>query len=204
VLVNKRTLLLPLLLVKNTLSLSSKAAIMGLMLRMSESLLNLPVISLRVGQPIATAELPIINPHNLKIIGWWCKPFNSNSLQILLTDDVRENLSQGLAINDEDALSPPEDLVRLKEVLDSNFQLADKIVKTKRRKIGKVHDFSYNDGLFVQKLYVARSLIKVFAAEDTAIIDRTQIIEITDSYILVRDSEIKEGEEELAGAAVPA
>jgi hypothetical protein len=53
-------------------------------------------------------------------------------------------------------------------------------------------------------LYVARSLIKVFSAEDTAIIDRTQILEITDTYILVRDTEVKAGEEELAGAAVPA
>jgi hypothetical protein len=46
--------------------------------------------------------------------------------------------------------------------------------------------------------------MKVFSTEDTVIIDRTQIVEITDSYILVRDTEIKAGEEELAGAAVPA
>jgi hypothetical protein len=171
---------------------------------MSGSLFNIPVVSLRLGQPIAIAESPIINPHNLKIIGWWCKENGIQGLQILLTDDIRENLSQGLAVDDEAALSAPGDLVRYKEILDANFQLMDKPVKTKRQKIGKVHDFSYNDGLFVQKLYVTRSLIKVFSTEDTAIIDRTQIIEITDSYILVRDTEIKSGEEELAGAAVPA
>jgi hypothetical protein len=130
---------------------------------MSESLFNVPVISLRVGQPIAIAIEPIINPHNLKIIGWWCKSPSSSGIQI-----------------------------------------ADKLVKTKRQKVGKVHDFSYNDGMFVQKLYVARSLVKIFSAEDTAIIDRTQIIEITDTYILVRDAEVKAGDEELAGAAVPA
>jgi hypothetical protein len=174
------------------------------MLRMSESLFNVPVISLRVGQPIAIAIEPIINPHNLKIIGWWCKSPSSSGIQILLTDDVRESVSRGLAVNDEDALSSPDDLVRYKEVLDSHFKLADKLVKTKRQKVGKVHDFSYNDGMFVQKLYVARSLVKIFSAEDTAIIDRTQIIEITDTYILVRDAEVKAGDEELAGAAVPA
>jgi hypothetical protein len=174
------------------------------MLKMSSSLFNAPVVSLRLGQPIATAEEPIINPHNLKIIGWRCKAVNNNGTQILLTDDVRENLTQGLAVNDDDALSSPEDLVRYKEILDAHFQLKDKLVKTKRQKIGKVQDFSYNDGMFVQKLYVARSLMKVFSTEDTAIIDRTQIVEITDSYILVRDTEVKAGEEELAGAAVPA
>jgi hypothetical protein len=171
---------------------------------MSESLFNIPVVSLRMGQPIAVAEMPIIDPHNLKIIGWRCKASGIPGEQILLADDVRENLTQGLAVNDEDALSAPQDLVRLKEVLDANFHLKDKVVKTKRQKIGKVHDFSYNDGMFVQKLYVTKSIIKVFSAEDTAIIDRTQIIEITDSYILVRDAEVKAGEEELAGAAVPA
>ena len=59
-------------------------------------------------------------------------------------------------------------------------------------------------GLFVQKLYVMRSLVKVFAKEDTVIIDRTQIIEVTDSYILVRDTDVTTTEEEMAGAAVPA
>jgi hypothetical protein len=87
-------------------------------------------------------------------------------------------------VNDEDALSSPEDLVRYEELLNSHFTLADKIVKTKRHKIGKVHDFSYNDGLYVQKLYVARSLMKVFAAEDTAIIDRRRIIRRRSSCII--------------------
>jgi hypothetical protein len=170
---------------------------------MSGSLLNIPVISLRIGKSIAVATYPILNPHNLKIIGWWCKE-PGNGTSVLLTDDVRENTQQGLAVNDEENLSPPEDLVRLKEILDTNFQLIDKMVRTKRQKIGKVHDYSYNDGMFVQKLYVARPLMKVFAAEDTVIIDRTQILEVTDHHILVRDTDIKETEEEIAAAAAPA
>jgi hypothetical protein len=58
--------------------------------------------------------------------------------------------------------------------------------------------------MFVQKLYVARSLIKVFSAEDTVVVDRTQILEVTDNYILVRDTEVKATEEDLAGAAAMA
>jgi hypothetical protein len=173
------------------------------MLRMSGGLFNIPVISLRIGRPIATAVEPVINPHNLKILGWWCKE-PKNGTSVLLTDDVRENTSQGLAVNDEDVLSPPEDLVRHKEILDTNYQLIDKLVRTKRHKIGKVHDYSYNDGMFVQKLYVAKPLMKVFAAEDTVIIDRTQILEVTDHHILVRDTDVKETEEEIAAAPVPA
>jgi hypothetical protein len=173
------------------------------MLRMSGSLFNIPVISLRIGRPIATAVEPIMNPHNLKVLGWWCKE-SGNGTSVLLTDDVRETTQQGLAVNDDDVLSPPEDLVRHKEILDTNFQLIDKLVRTKRSKIGKVHDYSYNDGMFVQKLYVARPLMKVFAAEDTVIVDRTQILEVTDHHILVRDTDVKETEEEIAAAPAPA
>jgi hypothetical protein len=173
------------------------------MLRMSGSLFNIPVISLRIGRPIATAVEPIMNPHNLKVLGWWCKE-PGNGTSVLLTDDVRETTQQGLAVNDDDVLSPPEDLVRHKEILDTNFQLIDKLVRTKRSKIGKVHDYSYNDGMFVQKLYVSRPLMKVFAAEDTVIVDRTQILEVTDHHILVRDTDVKETEEEIAAAPAPA
>lgn len=174
------------------------------MLKLSKSLVKQPVMSLRSGGQIAIATGPIINPHNLKIMGWWCKvPSGQN--RVLLADDIREAMPSGLAVNDEEALSAPDDLVRHKEILSIHFELIDKPVKTKRQKLGKVSDFSYNDGLFVQKLYVARPLRKVFTTEDTLIIDRSQILEVTDHYILVRDTEVRATAEELAGLpAVPA
>lgn len=165
------------------------------MLQLSKSLLNQPVISLRTTSQIAMAAKPIINPHNLKILGWWC-----NDGQVILADQVREIMTNGLAVNDEDALSNPADLARHKDVLDIQFELIDKPVRTKRHRLGKVGDYSYNDGLFVQKLYVSSPLHKVFTSEDTLIIDREQIIEVTDKYILVRDTEIKAGAEEFSGA----
>jgi len=168
------------------------------MLKLSSSLINQPVMSLRTGSQIAVAVVPIVNPHNLKILGWWCDA--GGQKRVLLADEIREIMPTGLAVNDEDALSDPADLVRHQEVLDIRFELMDKPVKTKRQKLGKVSDYSYNDGLFIQKLYVARPLHKVFTSEDTLIIDRTQILEVTDHYILVRDTEVKAGAEEFAGA----
>lgn len=166
---------------------------------LSKSLLNRPVISLRSGSQAAVAVKPVINPHNLKILGWWCK-LPGGQTRVLLAEDVRELVPDGLAINDEDDLCAPEDLVRHREILDIGFYLIDKPVRTKRQKLGKVSDFSYNDGMFVQKLYVARPLRKVFTTEDTLLIDRSQILEVTDHYILVRDTEIRATSEELAGA----
>ena len=173
------------------------------MLRLSASLRNRPVLSLRAGAPIGIAVEPIINPHNLKILGWWCKVPGSQDM-VLLAEHLREIIPGGIAVNDVDDLSEPKDLVRHKEILDINFQLMDKPVRTKRQKLGRVSDFSYNEGMFVQKLYVARSLVKVFTNNDTLLIDRTQILEVTDSFILVRDTEVKATEEDLAAAAVAA
>jgi hypothetical protein len=172
------------------------------MLRLSSSLLNRPVISLRTGSQIALAETPIINPHNLKILGWWCS--GPDGRQVLLAEDLRDSMAEGLAVDNEEALSDPSDLVRHQEVLDVNFELMDKPVRTKRQRLGRVSDYSYNDGMFVQKLYVAMPLRKVFSTDDTLIIDRQQIIEVTDKYIMVRDTEVRAGSDELAGAAVSA
>ena len=158
-------------------------------------------MSLRTGTQVAIAIEPVINPHNLKILGWWCAAPGGQRL-VLLSEDVRESMPSGLAINNEDALSDPADLVRHKEILEINFELMEKLVRTKRQKLGKVSDFSYNEGLFVQKLYVARPLRKVFTSDDTLLIDREQILEVTDKYILVRDTEIKATAEEMAGAAL--
>jgi len=174
------------------------------MLKLSASLNNLSVISLRSSGTIAIAKEPIINPHNLKIIGWWCESPMSNIELVLLSDDVREQIDKGLAIDDEEDLLPPEDLVRLKEVLEIRYDVVGKAVKTKRTKLGKVKDFSYNDGMFVQKLYVDRPITKVFTTEDTLIIDRDQVLEVTDNYILVKDTDIKAGEGELVKSALPA
>ena len=174
---------------------------------MSKSLYNQPVMSLHAGAPIAIAVEPIINPHSLKIMGWWCKLPNGTKQQVLLAEDVREVTPQGLVINDEGALSHTDDLVRHNEILSLHFQLLDKIVKTKRHKLGRVCDFVYeNGGMLVQKLHVARTLTKFLAKEDTLIIDRTQIIEVTDHFILVRDTDVKVTKEELAPAieALPA
>jgi hypothetical protein len=174
------------------------------MLRMSASILNQPVMSLRVGAPIAVAIEPIINPHNLKIIGWWCKTPDKAGSHVLLVDDIREMMPNGFAVDDELALSSPEDLVRHSEILKIHFELMDKQVKTKRQKLGKVADYSYNDGLFVQKLYVERPLRKVFTTDDTIIIDRTQIVEVTNKHILVRDVDVKAVEKEMSRAIEPA
>src|SRR3990167_3627488 len=172
------------------------------MLMMSKSLHGRPIISMRSESPIGIAVEPIINPHNLKILGWWCK--SGANRQVLLTESVREMAPNGLIIDDESVLSSADELARHREILNIKFQLPDKLVKTKRHKLGKVSDYTFDESMFIQKLYVTRSLTKIFSPEDTLIIGRDQILEVTDHYILVEDADIKATDEVTVTAGAPA
>ena len=145
-------------------------------------------MSLRTGGQVATATAPIINPNNLKIEGWYCQDRFSKDTLILLSQDVRDVIKQGLVVNDHDNLSTPDELVRLKDILDLKFELLGKAAYTDNKKrIGKVTDFAVEiETLYIQKVYLSQSLVKSFSG-GTLSVDREQIIEITNQKIVIID-----------------
>jgi len=158
------------------------------MLQLSKDLTNRAVLSLRTGGPIAMAVEPIINPNNLKIEGFYCTDrFNKQPL-VLLEQDIRDSLPQGLVVNDHDVLTPPEELVRLKNILDLRFTLLDKqVVTVNKSKLGKVNDYAADsETLYIQKLYVSQSLLKSLSGGQLSV-DRNQIIEITNQKIVIQE-----------------
>lgn len=160
------------------------------MLQLSASLLNQPVMSLRTGGEIAKIESAIFNPNNLKIEGFYCNDHFSRQKLILLTQDIRDNIKQGIVVNDHDVLSEPEELIRLQSILELNFELLGKPVETvSKHKVGKVTDFAVDSqSLYVQKLYVGPSLIKSLTSGQLSV-DRNQIVEITNRRIVIKDLE---------------
>jgi len=160
-----------------------------LMFRLSENLRVMPVVSLRTGGRIAATEELIINPHNLKVEGWYCKDAYSKETLILVVADVREIMPQGIAVDDHSALVEPGELIRLKEVLDIQFSVLGKGVVTESgQRLGKVSEFALDsDSFFVAKLYVAQPIYKNIAGGQL-VIDRDQIVEITDKKITVKDT----------------
>lgn len=158
------------------------------MLCLSERLLNRPVMSLRTGQPVATTTRAIINPDNLKIEGFYCVDRFDKSTLVLLYQDIRDVLTQGIVINDHDVLADPDDLVRLKKIMDIDFELPGKrVVSTSGTRLGKVSDYAVEvETMYIQKLYVARSILKDFAGGGLGIA-RDQVQEITDKKIIVSD-----------------
>ena len=158
------------------------------MLLLSGGLINKPILSLRTGGPIATALQPIINPNNLKIEGFYCQDRFDKVQLVLVQNDVREIISQGIVVNDHEVLTHPDELVRLKPILDIKFQLLGKLVVTQSKsRVGKINDFAVdNNSFYVQKLYVGQSLLKGFSTGQLSI-DRDQIIEITNKKIVIQD-----------------
>jgi len=159
------------------------------MFRLSENLKVMPVVSLRTGGKIATTEEFVVDPHNLKVEGWYCKDTYSKETLVLLATEVREIVPQGLAVNDHTSLTEVNELIRLKEILELKFSVLGKLVITESgRKLGKVSDFAIDsDSFFVVKLYVAQPIYKNLAGGQL-IIDRSQIVEITDKKITVKDT----------------
>jgi len=159
------------------------------MLQLSSMLLDRPVMSLRTGTQVASTVAAIINPNNLKVEGFYCQDNVSRRQLVLLSQDIRDILPQGVVVNDHDVLSEPDELVRLHKVLELSFELLGKhVVTTAGHKVGKVNDYAVDtSGMFVQKLYITQSLFKSLAGGNVGI-DRSQIVEITDKKIVIHDT----------------
>jgi sporulation protein YlmC with PRC-barrel domain len=159
------------------------------MLQLSSTFANKAVMSLRTGTPIANVGQPIINPDNLKIEGFFCEDIFNKQQLVLLYQDIRDMLPQGLVVDDIDVLVPPAELIRLKDILELNFQLIGKPVETveTKEKVGKVSDYATEiETMYIQKLYVTRSVLKSLTTGQLSI-DRNHIVEITNRRIIINE-----------------
>lgn len=158
------------------------------MLQLSSRLLNMSVLSLRTGAPIATITDPIINPNNLKIEGFYCQDRFDKKQLVLLFQDIRDVLPQGYVVNDHEVLVEPDELIRLKKVMELDFDLIGKpVVTISKDKVGKVSDYATEtQTMYVQKIYVAQSILKSFTGGSLSV-DRTQVNEITPKRIIIND-----------------
>jgi sporulation protein YlmC with PRC-barrel domain len=172
------------------------------MFQLSKALINRPVMSLRTGRPVATTTQAIINPDNLKIEGLYCQDSVNKKRLVLIYQDIRDSIPQGLVIDDHDVLCEPEELVRLKNVLDIGFELIGMpVYTTTKKRLGKVSDYAVESSTFyIQKFYVSQSLLKSF--NGSLSVDRSQIVEITNKRIVIQDP--LQPKPSLSRAAIPA
>lgn len=158
------------------------------MLKLYESTPGINVLSLRTGGPVGIVTAPVINPNNLYIEGWFIKETRTNDQLILLSNDIRDVLPQGFAVNDQEVMTRPEELIRLKDILELNFMLLNlKVSSESGKSYGKINDYAYETkNFFIQKLYVGQSLVKNFSGGSLSV-DRSQIIEVTNKRVVIED-----------------
>ena len=162
------------------------------MLALHDRLLFTPILSLQTGAPLARTKQLIIDPRQLKVVAFYCEGPHVTEPAILHTDDIRELSGMGIIVDNADSIMAPDQLVRLQEIINFHFELIGKqIIDTHKRKLGKVEDYSIDlDSFYIIKIKVRQSLLKNFMGANL-LIDRTQIVEINDKFIVVNANDTK-------------
>lgn len=168
------------------------------MILLGSTLTDAPVMSLQTGGELARTKQPVIDPANLTILAYEVGgPLVHGDTKLLRIADVRELSDLGMIIDSEEEFVEPQDVIKLNEIYEQHFALVGMpVTDEKRRKLGKVLDFTIETGGFViQQLTIKRPLLR--SLNDTELlVHRSQIIEINDKAIVVH-SEAKAPEPEL-------
>lgn len=165
------------------------------MLLNSNRLLGCPVLSLHLGGPIGVVSEIIINPNDLKIMALRVdgpQTGNREYGDLLDISSVREFSNLGLIIDSIDDLVSDGDVIKLDDIIKLNFDVIGLTVKTKRgTKLGKVIDYTFNpESMLLAQFIVKRPLMKAFL-DPELVIGRSEIKEINDYELIVKDEESK-------------
>lgn len=158
------------------------------MLLLAQRLLNLPILSLQTGSPLAYTTELLIDPRRLHVVAFYCEgPLVDEHPALVHTSDIREFSDIGFIVDDSDNIMSLEGLVRLQGIIDYNFQLEGmKVIDNHQKKLGKVSEFTVEtESFLIKKITVKRPLLQSLNDAEL-IIDREQIVEITHDTIIVR------------------
>lgn len=91
----------------------------------------------------------LVDPYTFTVAGFWMKLHHSpqkKAHHFLVSNSVRQIDDQRLLINDIDECCTPDDLPKLTETFDIDYQVCGKrVVSSKQVYLGQVEDFSFHD-----------------------------------------------------------
>jgi len=164
------------------------------MLLSGSELIDTPVMSLQTGKELARTDAAIVNPHNLSIVAYLVsgQHLDHNPSYIRIAD-IREMGNLGMIINSSDEFIEPDDIISDKNIYDLHFELNGKhVVDDNNKKVGKVIDYVVEiDSFVIQQLVVKRPILQSFT-DDELLVHRDQIIEVTDTTIIIKSGKVKE------------
>ena len=166
------------------------------MLLLGSRLAHTPIMSLQTGGRLAHTEKAIIDPANLKILAYEVVgPLLTETPAFIRTADIREYGRLGMIIDSTDELIGLSDVIHIKKIHDLNFSLIGmQVIDDHKHKLGKVDDYTLDtDSYVIQQLNVRRGFLK--SLNDTGLlINRSQIVEINNSTIVVKSPTKKSAE----------
>ena len=166
------------------------------MLLPSTRFIDTPVMSLQTGSELGRTIKPIINPRELSIVAFELHGINLDyDPSLLRINDIREIGPMGMIIDSSDELISASDVIKIKEIYELNFELVGlKVIDDKKRNVGKVTGFTLDaSSFFIQQLQVKRPLLKSFG-DTEFLIHRSQVVKITDDYLVVKSPDIRHKE----------
>ena len=161
------------------------------MLVSASRLIGTPILSMQSASAIGYIAATIVDPETFKIIAFRLdgRAINSTN-EILDTKSIREYSSLGCVIDSINELVSATDIVKISKVLSLKFNLIGLKVETKKgTKLGRIIDYTATpDNFTVQQIIVKRPLVKSFSDPELTI-PRKEIVEVTDTKIIVKDEE---------------
>jgi sporulation protein YlmC with PRC-barrel domain len=164
------------------------------MLLTQNRLIHTPILSLQTGAPLGQTARPIIDPRQLVVSAFYCEGPRVQNTAVLHPSDIREVSNLGFIVDGAHALMPPDDLVRLQEIIRFNFELiGKKVFDTHKRKLGRVQNYSVETtNFYIMKLHVQQPVLRNFFSGGLLMIDRSQVVEVNDNRIVVRGGDAKQ------------
>ena len=161
------------------------------MLVTSSKLIGTPILSMQASSSIGNVSELVVDPESLKIVAFIITgPLADKRANVLDVKSVREYSSLGMVIDSIDELVQKEDIIKISDIIDLNFNLIDLKVESKKgSKLGHISDFTVTSEDFtLQQIIVRRPLFKSLTDSELTI-PRKEIIEVTDYKIIVKDEE---------------
>jgi sporulation protein YlmC with PRC-barrel domain len=105
--------------------------------------------------------------------------------------DIRFIARDCILINDLSDLTDPADIIRLPVIIkDSYDPIGKKMVTESGKRLGKIDNYTVNlDSGRVQKLYAQPILLQSWFGS-SVIVDRNQIVDLSDTAVVVKDAAI--------------
>lgn len=150
-------------------------------------------MSIHAGGAIANLQEAVIDPKNLKIIGFSVNARGLKYYSILHSSDIREWGTIGAIVNSEDSIMEvDENMPKVKDIVEGGFRLEGIGVRTESgKRLGNVRNFVFEtEGYFVVKLNIEnRGILSLMNGART--IQRDSIVNVTKKFLVVKDDALK-------------